>query len=42
LAGGRSLEADVFFQQSDTQGREGDDAAYGMSLRFPSSQGLRT
>jgi hypothetical protein len=41
LAGGRSLEADVFFQQSDTEGREGDDAAYGMSLRFPSSQGFR-
>ena len=41
LPGGRSLEADVFFQQSDTQGRDGNDAAYGMSLRFPTSQGFR-
>ena len=41
LAGGRSFETDVFFQQSDTEGIDGDDAAYGMSLRFPTSQGVR-
>jgi hypothetical protein len=41
LAGGRALDADLFFEQSNTQGRDGDDAAYGMSLRFPSSQGFR-
>jgi hypothetical protein len=42
LTGGRTLEADAWYQQSDTQGVEGDDAAYGMSLRFPASQGFRS
>ena len=37
----RALEGDVFYQQSDTDGFDGDDAAYGMSVRFPSSQGVR-
>jgi hypothetical protein len=41
LPGGRAVEADLFFQQSDTEGLAGDDASYGMSLRFPSSQGVR-
>lgn len=41
LPGGRSLETDGWYQQSDTHGTHGDDAAYGMSLRLPSSQGLR-
>jgi hypothetical protein len=41
FAGGRSLESDVWYQQSDTEGIAGDDAAYGMSLRFPTSQGFR-
>ena len=41
LARGRSLETDVWYQQSDTETLDGDDAAYGMSLRFPSSQGFR-
>jgi hypothetical protein len=41
LSGGRSLESDVWYQQSDTETLDGDDAAYGMSLRFPSSQGFR-
>jgi hypothetical protein len=42
FAGGRSFETDVFYQQSDTQGVTGDDAAYGLSLRFPTSQGFRS
>jgi hypothetical protein len=41
LPRGRSLDADLFYQQSDTEGFSGDDAAYGLSVRFPSSQGLR-
>ena len=41
LPRGRSLESDVWYQQSDTETLDGDDAAYGMSLRFPSSQGFR-
>ena len=42
LPGGRALESDAWYQQSDTQGGDGDDAAYGMSLRLPSSQGFRS
>jgi hypothetical protein len=42
LPGGRSLETDVWYQQSDTVGLVGDDAAYGMSVRLPSSQGFRS
>jgi hypothetical protein len=42
LPGGRSLETDVFYQQSDTEGLDAeDDASYGASLRLPSSQGFR-
>ena len=41
LPGSRALEGDVFYQQSDTDGFDGDEAAYGMSVRFPSSQGMR-
>jgi cellulose/xylan binding protein with CBM9 domain len=41
LPGGRALEGDVFFQQSDTDGFDGDQDSYGASLRFPSSQGVR-
>ncbi len=42
LPGGRSLEADVWYQQSDTERRVNEDeAAYGMSFRLPSSQGFR-
>jgi hypothetical protein len=43
LPGGRSLESDVWYQRSSTQAAvAGDDAAYGMSVRFPSSQGFRS
>jgi hypothetical protein len=41
LPGSRALEGDVFYQKSDTDGLDGDDAAYGASVRFPSSQGVR-
>jgi hypothetical protein len=41
LPGGRALETDLWYQQSDTAGLVGDDAAYGMSFRLPSSQGWR-
>jgi hypothetical protein len=42
LPGGRALETDVWYQQSDTAGLTADDAAYGMSVRLPSSQGFRS
>jgi hypothetical protein len=41
LPGGRTLESDVWYQQSDTEGLDDDDAAYGASLRLPSSEGIR-
>ena len=41
LPGGRSLESDLWYQQSDTEGLTGEDAAYGMSLRLPTSRGFR-
>jgi len=41
LPRGRSLDTDVFYQRSDTERSTGDDAAYGVSVRFPSSQGWR-
>ena len=31
----------MFYQQSDTDGFDGDQDAYGASVRFPSSQGVR-
>src|SRR5690606_12745819 len=41
LPGGRSFETDLWYQQSDTEGLDGEDAAYGMSLRLPASEGFR-
>jgi hypothetical protein len=41
LPGSRALEGDVFYQQSDTDGLDGDQDSYGASIRFPSSQGMR-
>ncbi|MFM1895223.1 MAG: hypothetical protein RLZZ385_297 [Pseudomonadota bacterium] len=41
LAGGQTVEGDVWYQQSDTPGREGDDAAYGFGLSSPNNTGLR-
>ena len=36
LAGGRTLETDLWYEHSDTEGVHGDDAAYGVSVRLPS------
>jgi hypothetical protein len=41
LPSGSTLEGAVWYQQSDTEGVEGDDAAYGISLSVPSAEGLR-
>jgi hypothetical protein len=41
LPGGRSLEAEAWFQQTDTTGFEGDDDAFGLGLRVPSSNRFR-
>ena len=40
--GNRILEADAWFQQSDTPGLNGDDASFGFGLRLPSNTGFRT
>jgi hypothetical protein len=42
LASGRQVEGDAWFQQSDTPGLDGDDAAFGFGLRMPNNTGLRT
>jgi hypothetical protein len=41
LASGRTVEADAWFQQSDTPGLDGDDASFGFGLRMPNATGLR-
>ena len=41
LPGGRSIESEVWLQQSDTEGRPGDDGAAGFAVRMPSSEGWR-
>jgi len=41
LPGGRALETDLWYQRSDTEGVTDEQAAYGMSLRLPSSEGFR-
>ena len=41
LAGGQTIEGDMWYQRSDTPGRNGDDAAYGLALRSPNNTGLR-
>lgn len=39
--GGRVLEADAWYQQSDTEGVNGDDAAFGIGIRMPNNTGWR-
>ncbi|HSG66994.1 MAG TPA: DUF5916 domain-containing protein, partial [Gammaproteobacteria bacterium] len=39
--GGRQLEGDLWLQRSDTEGLDGDDAAYGFRLRSPNNAGWR-
>jgi hypothetical protein len=41
LFGGRSLEADAWLQQSDSENLVGDDTAAGLGVRLPSNTGLR-
>lgn len=41
LAGGKRLDADLWYQRSDTEGVNGDDAAYGFSVSYPSQTGWR-
>jgi hypothetical protein len=41
LPGGRSLEADAWYQQSDTPGLVGDDSAYGFGVSSPNAAGFR-
>lgn len=41
LAGGRTIEAGVWYQQSDTEGLDGDDAAWELRLRMPKTNGFR-
>ena len=41
LSSGSTLEGSLWYQQSDSEGIDGDDAAYGISLRVPTAEGLR-
>jgi len=41
LPGGRTLAAEAWYQQSDTEGLDGRDAAAGVGFRIPSSVGFR-
>ncbi len=41
LAGNRSLDADVWFQQSDSPDKQGDDSAAGIAFRMPNNTGVR-
>lgn len=42
LSGGRIVEASAWYQRSDTDGLDGDDAAWGLRLRTPNTAGFRT
>jgi hypothetical protein len=41
LPGGRSLEAEAWYQTSDTAGATGDDSALGVGMRLPNTNGFR-
>ena len=41
IAGGRSLQAEAWIQQTDTEGSPGDDGAAGFIVRMPNNTGLR-
>lgn len=41
LASGGVLEADAWFQQSDTEGLQGEDQAYGIGISMPNRSGWR-
>ena len=37
IPGGRVLEAEAWYQQSDTEGLEGEDSAFGLGVRMPNN-----
>ncbi len=39
IGGGRQIEGTAWYQKSDTEGLEGDDAGYGLSILMPASEG---
>lgn len=41
LASGRQVEGNVWYQQSDTPGLDGDDASWGVNISSPNNTGLR-
>lgn len=41
VAGGRTLEGDLWYQRSQTQGISGEDAAFGFGVRMPNASGWR-
>jgi hypothetical protein len=41
LPGGRSIEGEAWYQQSDTAGLDGEDSAMGLGLRVPSTNRFR-
>jgi hypothetical protein len=41
LPNGKTVEASTFYQQSETEGKSGDDASYGVVINYPSSQGWK-
>jgi hypothetical protein len=41
LASGRQVEGNVWYQQSDTPGLDGDDASWGVNISSPNNSGLR-
>jgi hypothetical protein len=41
LPGGRTLEGDLWYQRSQTQGISGEDAAFGLGVRMPNASGWR-
>ena len=40
LIGGRALQGDAWFQQSDSENLQGDDTAWGLGMSLPSNTGL--
>ncbi len=41
LPGGKIVESEFWYQQTDTEGISGEDAAYGFGIRYPNRNGLR-
>lgn len=41
LAGGGALEGALWYQQTDTDGLDDDDAAFGLNLKMPNGRGFR-